>query len=120
MRLEKFMHKAMQKIDMMWKGRGCKGKVRMLLTVLFLTVFVCSVPFAYSHQSLLVQTDCPVCKFFAALSSGSVIAERKMIISHFVRLFLPESLIFFSALLPFVLGNRAPPDALSPERASFL
>ncbi len=87
-------------------------EVRPLLTLFFITVFVCSVQIAsfHYHNGIIVQRNCPICKFLAVFPSGSEAAVQTMIAPDFVRLvFAPENLLVFFAVLAALLDTRAPP-----------
>jgi hypothetical protein len=94
------------------KGFSHMLEVRPLLTILFITVFVCSVQVAsfHHHNSIIVHRDCPICKFLAVFPSDTEAAVQPMIAPDFVHLFsAPENLLIFFALLAVVPGTRAPP-----------
>jgi hypothetical protein len=82
------------------------------LTIFFITVFVCSVQVAsfHHHNSIIVQRDCPVCKFWAVFPSAAEAAVQPMIAPDFVHLSsAPENLLIFFTVLAVVPGTRAPP-----------
>jgi hypothetical protein len=96
------------------KGLSSIGAVRPL-TIFFITAFVCSVQVAVfqHHNSIIVQRDCPICKFLAVFPSDTEAAAQPVMAPDFVHLFSsPESLLIFFTLLAVVPGTRAPPCVL--------
>jgi hypothetical protein len=94
------------------KGFSRIGEVRPLLTIFFITVFVCSVQIAsfHHHNSIIVHRDCPICKFLAVFPSDTEAAMQPMIAPDFVHLFFaPENMLTFFTVLAVVPGTRAPP-----------
>jgi len=95
------------------KGFSRIGAIRPL-TIFFITVFVCSVQVAsfHHHNSVIVQRDCPICKFLAVFPSDTEAAVQPAIAPDFVHLFsAPENLLIFFTVLAVVPGTRAPPYA---------
>jgi hypothetical protein len=94
------------------KGFSSRGEVRPMLTLFFITVFVCSVQIAsfHHHNSIIVHRDCPLCKFLAVFPSGSEAVVQPMAAQDFVHLFsAPETLRILFTVLAVVPGTRAPP-----------
>ena len=94
------------------QGFGHIVGVRPLLTIFFITVFVCSLQIAsfHHHNSIIVYRDCPICKFLAVFPSVTEAAVQPMIAPDFAHLFsAPENLLIFFTVLAVVPGTRAPP-----------
>jgi hypothetical protein len=89
------------------------------LTIFFIMVFVCSVQVAsfHHHNSVIVQRDCPICKFLAVFPSDTEAAVQPVIAPDFVHLFsAPENLLIFFTMLAVVPGTRAPPYSFFPGK----